>query len=423
MEGFLVTMDAQKTFDSLDNKFSISVVEKFGLGQNFISWIEIILKNQESCVINGGTTTKYFKLNRGARQGDPISAYLFILAFEILFLLIKENPHIKGLNIFDHCYLYSAYADDTTFFLKDVNSIKEMVNSFHIFSSFSGLRPNLSKCEIAGIGVLKGVKVAVCGIQCVDLVLDTIKILGTHFSYNEKLKEERNFCLIIANIQRVLKLWKLRNLTLEGKILIFKTLALSKIIFQAFVTPIPIYVVTELEKIQKSFLWENSTSKIKHDTLCNDYKYGGLKNVDIRKKIISLQCSWIKRLYDDSFHEWKIIPLHLISRTFGKSFIFHSNLSFKKKLVKSFPSFYKKIRLNWKTFFPKTPETPSSILSQFLWYNIYIQIDEGNVHLSRFSQNNLNFVSQLFNTNNSIKMWHLITTSDNLQHMSVFFSV
>ena len=243
------------------------------------------MKNQKSCVINGRTTTKYFKLNRGARQGDPISAYLFILALEILFLLIKENPHIKGLNIFDHCYQYSAYADDTTFFLKDVNSIKEMVNSFHIFSRFSGLRTNLSKCEIASIGVLKGVKVAVCGIQCVDLVLDAIKILGTNFSCHEKLKEERNFCLIIANTQRVLKLWKLRNLTLEEKILIFKTLALSKIIFQAFVTLIPIYVVTELEKIQKSFLWENSASKIKHDTLCNNYKDGGLKNVDIRKKI------------------------------------------------------------------------------------------------------------------------------------------
>ena len=133
-----------------------------------------ILKNQESCVINSGTTTKYFKLNRGAHKGDPISADLFISAFEIIFLLIKENPHMKGLNIFDHCYFYSAYADYTTFFLKD-NSIKEMVNSFHIFSTFSGLRPNLSKCEIAGIGVLKGVKVAVYGIQCVDLVLHTIK--------------------------------------------------------------------------------------------------------------------------------------------------------------------------------------------------------------------------------------------------------
>ena len=189
-------MDVEKAFDSLDHKFLISVLKKIGFDQNFTSWVEIILKNQESCVINGGTTTKYFKLNRGARKGDPISA-LFILALEILFLLIKENPSIKGLNIFYHCYLYSAYVD--------VNSIKEMVNSFHIFSRFSGLRPDLSKCKITVIGVLKTVKVAVCGIQCVDLVLDTIKILGTHFSYNEKLKEERNFCLTIANTQRVLK--------------------------------------------------------------------------------------------------------------------------------------------------------------------------------------------------------------------------
>ena len=51
-------------------------------------------------------------------------------------------------------------------------------------------------------------------------------------------------------------------------------------------------------------------------------------------KNISLQGSWIKRLYDDSFYEWKIIPLHLISKTFGKSFIFYSNLSFKNKLIK-----------------------------------------------------------------------------------------
>ena len=116
MEGFLVTMDVEKAFDTLDHKFLISVLKKFGFGQNFISWIEIILKNQESCVINGRTTTKYFKLNRGACQGDTISGYLFFLALEILFLLIKENSHIKGLNIFDHCFLYSAYADDTTFF-------------------------------------------------------------------------------------------------------------------------------------------------------------------------------------------------------------------------------------------------------------------------------------------------------------------
>ena len=103
MEGFLVTMDVKKAFDSIFLKFLISVLKKFGFGQKFISRIKIILKYYESRVINDGTTAKYFKLGRGAYQGDPISADLFILALEILFLLIKENPRIKGLNIFYHC--------------------------------------------------------------------------------------------------------------------------------------------------------------------------------------------------------------------------------------------------------------------------------------------------------------------------------
>ena len=72
---------------------------------------------------------------------------------------------------------------------------------------------------------------AVCGMRCIDLNVDTLKILGTHFSYNEKLKEEKNFYKIVTDMQRVLKIWKIRKLTLEGKIIIFKTIAISKINF------------------------------------------------------------------------------------------------------------------------------------------------------------------------------------------------
>ena len=82
------------------------VLTKFGFGNNFIDWIKILLTNQESCVINGSSTT-YFKLEKGARQVDPISAYLFIIALEIIFAMIKSNPNIKDLNIFNHNYLYT----------------------------------------------------------------------------------------------------------------------------------------------------------------------------------------------------------------------------------------------------------------------------------------------------------------------------
>ena len=141
IEGFLVTMDIEKAFDSLDHNFLISTLEKYGFGQNFILWAKILLKDQESCVINGGKTTKYFMLGSCARQGDPISVFLFILALEILFLLIKAKLKIAGLTIFDHFYLYSAYADDSTFFLKDTISIKSMVDTLHLFLDFSGLKP------------------------------------------------------------------------------------------------------------------------------------------------------------------------------------------------------------------------------------------------------------------------------------------
>ena len=63
-----------------------------------------------------------FKLDKGARQGDPISAYLFILVVEIVFNLIKQNKDIHGQTLFDHTFSYTAYGDDSIFFLKDKES-------------------------------------------------------------------------------------------------------------------------------------------------------------------------------------------------------------------------------------------------------------------------------------------------------------
>ena len=134
----------------MDHSFLMETLKAFGFGENFMKWISIILKNQESCVMNGGISTGYFNLLRGARQGDPISAYLFVIVLEIFFIMIRKNPNIKGLNILNFEYKLTAFADDTTFSAQ---------TSFQ--QCFTMLFYTLSECIAEAPGAC-----AVCSILC-----------------------------------------------------------------------------------------------------------------------------------------------------------------------------------------------------------------------------------------------------------------
>ena len=103
-----------------------------------------------------------------------------------------------------------------------------------------------------------------------------------------------------------------------------------------------------MQRIQKAFTWNNFTPKIKHETLCNSFEESSLKNFDINWKIESLQCAWVKQLYDDKFYEWELTPFHLIKSTFGINFKFHSNLDFDDSKILTFPSFYKQFFRIWR---------------------------------------------------------------------------
>ena len=89
-----------------------------------------------------------------------------------------------------------AFIDDITFYLKDKNFIVHVSEKFKLFSGFWGLKPNTTRWEIAGIGVLKGVQTAVYGKKCVDLRNEAIKILDIYFSYNQKVENKKKIIIL-----------------------------------------------------------------------------------------------------------------------------------------------------------------------------------------------------------------------------------
>ena len=120
------------------------------------------------------------------------------------------------------------------------------MENFSFFSQYSCLKPNYEKCEIAGTGVLKSVKVAVCGMKCVDLCKDTIRITDVHLWYNKTKQDVKNVWETISKIQNVLKIWRMRSLTLEGKVIVFKTLAILKIVYLSMTIKVPTEIIVQL---------------------------------------------------------------------------------------------------------------------------------------------------------------------------------
>ena len=126
-----------KAFDSIEHPFIFTNLQSFGFGPEFIQWVRTFLKGVESCVLNNCHLTGYFSLERGTRQGDLLSAYLFILCLETLFIQIRDNDTIRGIPVGGHEIRLSAYADDGDFFTPDTESLQSIFQTYTTFQLYS----------------------------------------------------------------------------------------------------------------------------------------------------------------------------------------------------------------------------------------------------------------------------------------------
>lgn len=157
-EAIILKLDFEKAFDTIEHNTIHHMLECFDFPERWLTWIRNILSSGSSAILLNSVPGKFFKCKRGVRQGDPLSPLLFVIAVELLQILVNKAssqgllrapiPHD------DDEFPIIQYADDTFLVLQaDANQLfflKALLNSYE---SASGLKVNYRKSQMMPINV------------------------------------------------------------------------------------------------------------------------------------------------------------------------------------------------------------------------------------------------------------------------------
>ena len=303
--GLLMLIDFEKAFDSVSWNFLYKVLENFGFNKNFINWIKLFNKNINAHVLQCGILSEAIPIERGCRQGDPIALYLFSLVAEILNLLIEKNPNIKGIKLGEYVLKITQFADDTTILLDgSSSSLQATMNVLEIFGSFSGLKVNSEKTKLIWIGSKKNSKDKLNDSTKLQWVDSEFSILGLTFSTRLIDTPNLNFNTALDKAKKVVNSWSYRQLTPLGKIIVIKSLILSKFVHLFISIPVTKTILQEIETLIYTYFWGGKPDKVSRKDICRTYLKGGLEMINLYNFVKSLQLGWLKKLNTDQSKGW-----------------------------------------------------------------------------------------------------------------------
>ncbi|GJX44734.1 putative RNA-directed DNA polymerase, eukaryota, reverse transcriptase zinc-binding domain protein [Tanacetum coccineum] len=158
---FILKVDFEKAFDSLDWNFLDHTMEQMGFSSKWRKWIRGCLNSAYASVLVNGSPTKEFKICKGLRQGDPVLPFLFIIAAEALHVTIEEAKAkrlFEGVKVGDNSVDLShlQFADDALLLGKwSLDNARNLCRILRCFNMASGLKVNFSKSKFFGIGVTR----------------------------------------------------------------------------------------------------------------------------------------------------------------------------------------------------------------------------------------------------------------------------
>ena len=394
LPGIILNVDFEKAFDSLNWNFIDKALQKFNFGPNFRKWIQTLYCNIESTIINNGHTSPYFKIKRGIRQGCPLSAYLFLIAVEILAIKIRSDDKIKGIKINDAEVKLSQLADDMSCFMEDLESLQHSLQTFKLFSYCSGLKVNYGKTTAKYIGSLKNSDFYPHGLSWIKHSIET---LGIRCTNNTKESYNHNFKPRILTLKNTLNIWSQRSLSLKGKITVVNNLALSPLIYVSSIIDTPKDAIVEIKKCIDKFLWNGKKAKIARSVIEQSTESGGLKLCNFEIKVQALKLSWVNRLISSNNANWTQVAKFYYKTN-------DLNLYFRTKQNQintnnEAPVFYKDIHNLWMKMYSSQPSTAEEVQNEVLWKNKFITSNSKCLNWKEWRNNGIIHVSDLLDNN------------------------
>ena len=259
----ILLLDQQKAFDRVEWDWLFQVMEKMNLGENFIRWVKLMYKNMKSAIITNGYKSQYFSISRGIRQGDSLSALLYVLQIEPLAEYIRQCDDIRGIKLLDdsneeHECKISLYVDDGHIILKYIQDIDKVIQILDKFGLASGSKLNKEKT----IGLVTNNNNENCRTDF-TLTTEPKKVLGVPIG---KIKNrDKYWSGIIEKIKNRMLPWQLRNLSLQGKIHIINSVGLSNVYYGCEMVTIEKKHVDECMDLIWKYIWNKNHVYFKTD--------------------------------------------------------------------------------------------------------------------------------------------------------------
>nr|GEV39388.1 putative RNA-directed DNA polymerase, eukaryota, reverse transcriptase zinc-binding domain protein [Tanacetum cinerariifolium] len=266
-QAMIFKVDFAKAFDSVRWGFLDDVLLSFGFGVKWIRWVKCCLSSAMASILVNGSPSLKFTFERGLKQGDPLSPYLFILVVESLNLSLNRviadgiysgisiGPSMKVSHLF--------YVDDVVFVGEwSRNNIQSLVNVLNIFYLASGLKINLAKSNLLGVGVHpEEVNLAANLIGCSVFKLP-FKYLGVMIGVS--MSRKLSWAPVIQKIQARLSKWKAKTLSIGGRFTLLKSVLGATPTYNMSIYKVPMGILDLMESIRSKFFSGavNNESKI-----------------------------------------------------------------------------------------------------------------------------------------------------------------